>query len=277
MSEATLRAAMAERAARAGGVVARETFRGDVAVETKANKNDLVTEADRDAQRQVIATIRQEFPNADFVCEEDSRPLGTDTTSVDLLDAVPETGDAWIVDPVDGTGNYVRGIRLWTTSIAAVSAGEPVAAATFLPAEGDIYTAGPESVSRNDESMTVSERGDPETFAAALIGWWAGMEGGEYASLFEAAADRFGDLRRLGSMQGTLALVASGSLEAAFMPKTPHPWDAIAGVYLVRRAGGTVTDVHGNPWSNGDDGLVASNGEAHDAVLDAVRDGLDLD
>ncbi|PSP60851.1 inositol monophosphatase [Halobacteriales archaeon QH_7_66_37] len=248
MSEATLRAAMAERAARAGGVVARETFRGDVAVETKANKNDLVTEADRDAQRQVIATIRQEFPNADFVCEEDSRPLGTDTTSVDLLDAVPETGDAWIVDPVDGTGNYVRGIRFWATSIATVSAGEAVAAATFLPAEGDIYTAGPESVSRNDESMTVSERGDPETFAAALIGWWAG-----------------------------LALVASGGLEVAFMPKTPHPWDAIAGVYLVRRAGGTVTDVHGNPWSNGDDGLVASNGEAHDAVLDAVRDGLDLD
>jgi len=276
MSEATLRAAMAERAARAGGVVARETFRGEVVVETKADKNDLVTAADRDAQRQVIATIRQEFPHADLLCEEESQPPGTERTAVELLDEIPESGDAWVVDPIDGTGNYVRGIRFWATSIAAVSDGEPVAAATYLPAEDDIYTAGPESVSLNDGSMAVSERSDPETFATALIGWWAGLRGGESASLFRAAAERFGDLRRLGSMQGTLALVAAGSLDAAFMPETPHPWDAIAGAYLIRRAGGTVTDIHGDRWSPGDEGLVVSNGEAHDVVLEVPQDGCEL-
>jgi len=277
MSEATLRAAVAERAARAGGVVANERFRSDVEVTTKQNRNDLVTEADRDAQRQVIATIRQEFPGAAFVCEEDSRPFGTDKGAVELLEAVPESGDVWVVDPIDGTSNYVREIRFWGTSVVAVSGGEPVAAATYMPAEEDIYTAGPESVSRNDTSMTVSERSDPETFAAALIGWWPSKQGAEYASLFGAAADRFGDLRRAGSMQGALALVAAGGFDAAFMPATPHPWDAIAGVHLIRQAGGTATDIDGDRWTNGDEGLVVSNGTAHDTVLKAVRDGLGID
>ena len=277
MSEATLRAAMAERAARAGGVVAQERFRGDLVVETKEDRNDLVTGADRDAQRQVIATIGQEFPGADLVCEEECLPSGGDWTSVELLDTVPGSGDVWVVDPIDGTGNYVRGIRFWATSVAAVSGGEPVGTATYLPAEDDIYTAGPESVSLNGGSIGVSNRADPGAFAAALIGWWPGLRGDEYAALFAAATERFGDLRRMGSMQGTLALVASGGLDAAFMPATPHPWDAIAGAYLVRRAGGTVTDVHGDSWSNGAEGLVVSNGNAHDEILDVLHTGLALD
>jgi myo-inositol-1(or 4)-monophosphatase len=74
-------------------------------------------------------------------------------------------------------------------------------------------------------------------------------------------------------MQGVLALVASGSLDAAFMPATPHPWDAVAGAHLIRRAGGTVTDVHGDPWRHDSQGLVVSNGAAHEVVLEAVREG----
>lgn len=275
MGEATLRAAMAERAARAGGVVARKQFRESLDVETKADKNDLVTETDRDAQRQVIATIRQEFPNATLVCEEESSPPGPE--DVDLAEGVPESGNAWVVDPIDGTSNYVRGIRFWGTSIAAVSDGEPVAAATYLPAEEDIYTAGPESVSLNDSSMAVSERADPETFAVGLIGWWPSKQSRAYADLFRAASERFGDTRRLGSLQGVLALVAAGSLDGAFMPTTPHPWDSIAGAHLIRRAGGTVTDIHGDEWTYEAEGLVVSNGRAHEEFLDVARAGIDAE
>jgi len=277
MSEATLRAAVAERAARAGGVVARESFRGDVEVATKSDKNDLVTGADLEAQRQIIATISQEFPGAKLVCEEDVGPLGGDGQRVELLESVPDAGDVWVVDPVDGTSNFARGIRFWTTSVAAVSGGEPVGVATYAPSEEDIYTAGPESVSRNDSSMRVSDRTDPETFAVALIGRWPNRKAEEYASLFRAAAARFGDLRRVGTMQGALALVAAGSLDAAFVPATPHPWDAMAGAHLIRRAGGTVTDVYGDRWRNGDEGLVVSNGNVHDEVLAAVREGTGID
>lgn len=273
MSDAAHRAALAERAARAGGVVAQGSFREAVAVETKTGENDLVTSADRDAQLQVIATISQEFPRATLVCEEDVEPVGLNADA-ELVEEVP-AGDAWVVDPIDGTGNYVRGIRFWGTSVAAVTDGEPVAVATYLPALGDLYAAGPESVTLNDTPMSVSDRDDLGTFVVGMNGWWPVRGGREFVPLFEAAITHFGDVRRLGSMQGVLALVAAGSLDAAVVPTTPHPWDSLAGVHLVRRAGGTVTDVHGERWVTGSEGLVVSNGRAHDRVLAVVREGID--
>jgi myo-inositol-1(or 4)-monophosphatase len=263
---------MAERAARAGGVVANGQFRGELAVETKASKTDVVTQTDREAQQQVLATIRQEFPDDAFVCEEDATLPGED--DIDFRDSVPETGPAWVVDPIDGTGNYVREIRFWATSIAAVVDGDPVGVATYQPAEGDIYTAGPESATRNGTTLSVSERTDPETFAVALTGWWPMEQSETYTALFRATTGRFGDVRRLGCLQGVLALVAAGGLDAAFMPQTPHPWDSIAGVHLIRRAGGTATDVHGDRWHRDSEGMVVSNGRAHDEVLAAVQEGI---
>lgn len=272
MTDATLRAALTERAARAGGVVAREQFRGPLDVEQKSNKNDLVSEADRDAQEQVVATICQEYPDATFVCEEPIRG-----EEIDSRTQVPETGHTWVVDPIDGTGNYVREMPFWTTSVAAVSAREPVGVATYFPAQEDLYAAGPESVTRNGTPVSVSSRTDPETFAVGLLGWWPVRGGATYRGLFGAATDSFGDVRRFGSMQGTLALVAAGGLDAAFMPETPHPWDSLAGVHLIRRAGGTATDIDGNRWTIDADGLVVSNGQIHDAVLDAVQEGVNLE
>lgn len=271
MVDRTRRAALAERAARAGAVVARQRFRDQLAVETKAGKTDLVTESDRDAQRQILATIHDEFPDDAFVCEETATPPAMPADAFDMRETVPDTEPAWVIDPIDGTANYVRETQFWGTSVAAVVDGSPVGVATYLPAIGDLYAAGPDSVTRDGTQISVSDRNDPETFAVGLLGWWPTKRDGEYADLFHAAATRFGDLRRLGSMQGSLALVAAGSLDAAFMPARPHPWDAIAGVHLIRQAGGTVTDIHGDPWTLDSQGLVVSNGAAHETVREVLR------
>lgn len=268
----THRAAVAERAARAGGVVARETFRQEVAVETKADKTDVVTVADRDAQRQVVATVRREFPEDPFLCEEELRVAGPE--SVERREAVPASGPVWVVDPIDGTANYARGLRYWATVVAALVDGNPVGVATYLPAQEDIYTAGPESVTHNGEPMRVSDRSDPETFALGAVGRWPREDGG---ARLDDLGSRFGDIRRVGSMQATLALVASGSLEGAVATGTPHPWDSIAGAELVRQAGGVVTDLRGGPWTHGSTGLVASNDRAHDHLLDAVDESVGTD
>jgi myo-inositol-1(or 4)-monophosphatase len=266
MSDAMRRAALAERAARAGGVVARESFRGDLAVETKATKNDLVTATDRDAQRRVLATLRKSYPDDCYVCEET-----TDDDTLDRREGVPDTGHAWVVDPIDGTANFVRGIRFCATSVAAVSGGATVGVATYLPAEGDLYAAGPKSMTRNDEPMSVSDRSDPETFAVGLLGSWPLGASEAVAAAAGAVAERFGDVRRLGCKQGTLALVAAGGLDAAFAPHQPEPWDAVGGVHLIRRAGGTATGLDGERWHPEADGLVASNGRDHGTVLAAAR------
>lgn len=273
MTDGFRRAAMAERAARTGGAVADEQFREGVAVETKTDRTDLVTAADRSAQRRILSTIRGGFPDDAFVCEEDADPADATAGAPDHRETVPDTGPAWVIDPIDGTANYVRGIAFWATSVAAVVGGDTVAAATVLPAKGEVYAAGPEGATRDGTELAVSDRADPAIFAVGLLGRLPG--GDAYATLFRDAADRVGDLRRLGCMQGTLALVASGGLDAAITPAPTQPWDTIAGVHLIRQAGGTVTDLRGNPWTPDSVGLVASNGQAHEELLAVARAGTD--
>ena len=275
MADAHRRAAMAERAVRAGGAVARQSFREDLRVETKADAMDPVTEADRDTQRQVIATIREEFPGDAIIAEEDALPVGVDGDDTPLVEELPESGDAWVIDPIDGTTNFTRGLRTWVTSVAAVVDREPVGAATYAPAAGDVYTAGPESATRDGTTLSVSETEDPETFVAGVVGRWLADGAAELGGLSEGLVEHLGDSRRFGSMQATLAYLADGGLDAVVGPMAHAPWDSVAGVYLVRSAGGTVTDIDGDSWTVDSEGLVASNGRAHDAVLDAVQGRLD--
>jgi myo-inositol-1(or 4)-monophosphatase len=254
------RLAVARRAAQAGGAVALDRFRETVTVETKAHKNDLVSEADRAAQERVVETIREES-DAPVVGEEDER-----------AQRVPDRGPAWVVDPIDGTANYLRGLRVWNTCVAATEDGTPTAAATVLPALNDEYVAGSDGTRLNGDTVSVSDRTDVETFAVAALGWGPHGEREHYANLSRELVRQCGDMRRFGSMQAVLSFVASGGLDAAVGTGTPNPWDSMAGVHLIRQAGGTVTDLDGTPWEPDTPGLVASNGEAHDALLSIARD-----
>ncbi len=255
------RASVAERAAIAGSEVAFEAFRTGIDVEIKSGKTDVVTQADRDAQRRVIEVIRESHPEDAIVGEEE-----------DELKEVPDTGAAWVVDPIDGTNNFVRDVQIWATSVAAVKDGEAVAAANVLPALGDTYVAGDGEVTRNGEPVSVSHRSDPETFAVVPTIWWGFDERDQYAAACEAIVERFADMRRYGCAQAALSMVASGQIEGAITNVTVNAWDSVAGVHLIRQAGGVVTDVHGDRWEPGCDGLVASNGEAHDVVLEAAQE-----
>ncbi|RLM33882.1 inositol monophosphatase [Haloarcula sp. Atlit-120R] len=276
MTDESHRAAVAERAARSGGVVAREQFRGDLNVESKANKNDLVTETDRDAQRQVVATVLEAFPGDRFLCEEALSPRAGPEADYEpeAVDNIPRNGSVWVIDPIDGTANYVRGMRLWGTAVSAVVDGDPVASVIYLPSYGDLYAAGPENVTRDGTELSVSGRTDPETFAVAPVGWWDRDDRDEFGRLCSAVGDRFGDIRRLGSFQATLAHVADGALEGLVCTRPMAPWDTLAGVHMVRQAGGTVTDLDGEPWTHDSDSVVASNGEAHEAFVAAGNEAL---
>lgn len=262
MTDAARRASVAVTAARTGAKTALETFRADPAVDTKTTKNDLVSTADLAAQETVTEVIRSHFPDDPVVGEEG-----------DARKDVPESGPAWVIDPIDGTANFVRGVRIWATVVTAVRDGDPLGAATVLPAMEDAYTAGQGQTTRNDQPVTVSTRSDPETFAVAVLGW-GGTDVDHragYIDLSQAVIERFGDMRRLGSMQAALAFVASGELDAAITSRQPTPWDSIAGAHLIEQAGGTVTDTEGQRWRYDSGQLVASNGEAHETVLEAAR------
>ena len=255
------RATVAERAARAGGDVALDSFRTGIAVDTKTGKTDVVTQADRDSQQRVSDVIGETHPNDPIVGEEG-----------DELKAVPEEGAAWVIDPIDGTNNYVRGLRTWATSVAATMDGEPVAAANVMPALGDSYLADGEHARLNGDPVGVSDRTDPEAATVAVTAWSGTTRPEAYTRLTSELVSEFGDLRRFGCAQATLSFVASGALDALFTNVDPNPWDTLAGVGLIRRAGGRVTDLDGDRWDESG-GFAASNGvsEIHRTALDAAR------
>ena len=255
------RVAVARRAAEAGAVVAADRFRTDIDVERKANKTDVVTAADRDAQAAVIDVLSGTYPDDAIVGEEEG-----------ALKRVPDAGSAWVIDPIDGTNNYVRGTRLWGTAVAAVRDGEPVAGATNMPALGDRYWTDSDRMYRNGDPVTVSDRDDPETCTVTPTMWWDFDARERYDRACRAIVERFGDLRRMGCAQAELAGVAEGSLDGVVTDIRAHPWDTLAGVAMVRAAGGTVTDLEGDRWRHDSVGLVASNGRIHDSVLAAARE-----
>jgi myo-inositol-1(or 4)-monophosphatase len=273
--DAAERLAVAERAATAGSQVAMRGFRQGLDVETKSDKTDVVTEADRETQRRVIEIIRDSYPEDAVEHSSTSNRNEFDYAIVgeeeDELKEVPDEGDSWVIDPIDGTNNYVRDLPVWTTSVAAVRDGEPVAAVNACPALGETFVAGSDGTRRNGVEVSVSDRTDPETFAVAPTIWWGFDRRDEYAAICRELLERFADVRRFGSAQVTLGMVAAGSLEGTVTNVDANPWDTVAGVHMVRQAGGTVTDVHGEPWRHDSTGLVASNGTAHDEVLAAVQ------
>jgi myo-inositol-1(or 4)-monophosphatase len=148
------RVAVAERAARAGAAVAHDWFRTDLDIETKRDETDPVTEADRRAQERVVSEIRRVYP--------DDTVVGEETGTVSTL---PAHGVAWVVDPIDGTTNHVRGNPQWATAVTVVRDRYPVAAVHVMPALGDAYVAGPDRLEVNGEVATVSDRTDPKRFA----------------------------------------------------------------------------------------------------------------
>ncbi|WP_435064723.1 inositol monophosphatase family protein [Halobaculum sp. EA56] len=267
MSEDTADAPVDDRletavaAAELGGRVALDSFRSDLAVEAKAGgPMDAVTAVDRAVQERVFEHVDGEYPDDAVVGEED-----------DALKSVPDRGVAWVVDPIDGTNNYVAGNRVWMTSVAVCRDGEPVAAANYAPATGDLYVAGGGRTRRNDDPAAVSEETDPESFLVNPIFGVSRAHRRELSAVVDTVLATFGDLRRFGCAQAALSGVATGELEATVSTVELNDWDTAAGVHLLRRAGGTATDVHGDRWRPGSEGLIASNGEAHDALVGAFE------
>jgi myo-inositol-1(or 4)-monophosphatase len=256
-------------AASVGGDVALEGFRSGLVGETKGgaervvDPEDVVTTADRRAQRRIIERIREERSVGVVVGEEE-----------DEAKTLPDEGLAWVVDPIDGTYNYVRDMAHWASCVAAVRNGKTLAAATVLPALDDRFVVGPDGATFNGRSVSVSDRADPATFVVAPIALPPYGKRGHVREGIGDLFERFGDVRRIGSIQITLALIASGALDGTVTASQTNPWDTVGGVHLVRQAGGTVTDIDGDRWTPESRGLVASNGTAHEKLL-AVASRLD--
>jgi myo-inositol-1(or 4)-monophosphatase len=257
---------VAEAAARAGGRVLLEhaaRARG-VAWSSKGVRRELVTEADRAAEHAVVGALLEAFPDHAVLAEEGVlTPRGARSSDAELC---------WIVDPLDGTTNFVHGLPQYAVAVGLVRGAVPIVGVVHAPALGATYTAVTGGGAfRDGERIQVSATRE---LADALLctGFsYVRDEPGSDDNIerLRRALHASRDLRRFGSAQLDLCCTAAGHYDG-YWELYLAPYDVAAGAIVVREAGGRVTDLNGgDQWLYGGR-IAASNGLLHEALLATV-------
>ena len=260
---------VARAAARAGGARAAAGLgRARASRKGHAASRDLVTEVDLEVQRLIRSHVETEFPGHAFLGEEDCGGAGA------ALAAAQGDEWLWVVDPIDGTTNFVHGLPLCSVSIAVCQNGQPMVGVVYDPERDELFEAvDGEGAWLDQERLTVSAEAMASDSLVAT-GYGASAEATppflECMQVLTAVPVR--SVRMLGSACIMLAWVAAGRLEA-YCEADLNPWDTAAGILLVREAGGCVTDLRGADYSLGTRPILASNGRTHAELLDALQRG----
>ncbi len=235
---------VAREAARTGGEVVRAAFGTARDVVAKA-PGDYVSGTDTASERAMRAVLLDGAPHLAVFGEEEGG----------ARDAV-----GWLVDPLDGTANFLHGFPVVGVSVALVVDGQPAVAVVDAPLLGDTYTAiAGRGAFRNDEPIRVAARPVQESICATGFPFRKKRERlDEYLPVFAHALRSFEDLRRAGAASLDLAWTAAGVFDG-FFEQALGPWDVAAGALLVREAGGVVTDWSGDEraWLESGDILAA--------------------
>ena len=225
---------------------------------------DFVSAADRRAEKIIFEELGRLRPEFGFLLEESGEIKAKDGAS------------RFIVDPLDGTSNFLHGLPHFAISIALEQRGEIIAGCIFDPLRDEMFYADKgDGAFVNDRRLRVSNRSD---MSLAMIGCglpirdWKGRKMG-FREQMEAVADECGGLRRLGVASLDLAYVAAGRQDG-YWEYGLKPWDMAAGILIVREAGGRISRLEGDDDLLEEGTLVASNGPLHEpfrAILERAR------
>ncbi len=224
---------------------------------------DFVSHADIKAERVLRAELLKTRPEYGFLGEEGTEIKG-------------DGRNRWIVDPLDGTTNFLHGVPHFAISIGLEREGEVIAAVIYQPISDELFWAEKgsgafvDTPAARSRRLRVSGRKDP---ARALVGTGLlniGKSGhADYIPKLAAVMERTAGVRRWGAAALDLAFVAAGRFDAHFEFGLA-PWDVAAGVLLVREAGGFVGDISGQPYVLGGPSILASNAGLRDAMVEIL-------
>jgi myo-inositol-1(or 4)-monophosphatase len=241
---------------------------------TKLDKADLVTAVDRECQEIVEATIQQAFPT-DLMLGEESVPPGIDAAMEALQARLLEAGSdsyLWIIDPIDGTTNFVNSMPLSVVSIGIAHRGSRVGAVVYDPWRDELFCAWKgEGATLNGEPMHVAEVDDLGDAVLCAPSPHSKQAQGPALRSIVALMPVARSIRVLGSGVLNFAWVACGRLSAYFEPELA-PWDTAAGTLLIEEAGGVVTDMDGSPYDLSTKAVLASAPGVHGELQRALQD-----
>ncbi len=250
MTDRVLAAAL--DAARTAGGIALRYFRGDVRVMRKADQTP-VTQADHEAEIAIVERLRREFPDVGFLGEE--------------FGAQGNQSRRWIIDPIDGTKNFVRGIPYWATLLALEEDGEVTLGIVHSPATGELFWARRgQGAWADDVPLRVSpvdDLGDAMLVHSSL-NLLRPLDGGRWWDGFVRLVERTDRQRGFGDYFG-YTFVLRGQAEV-MLEADVKPWDIAPFKVLFEEAGGRFTDFTGRPTIYSGT-AVASNGRLHDETL----------
>ena len=249
---------IAVRAARAAGnVILRYMNRIDGLTVVEKQRMDFASEVDKLAESEIVKELRRAYPDHAIVGEEGS--------------AIGRGPLTWVIDPLDGTHNYLRGIPHFSVSIAMLDKGVPVYGVVFDPLRNELFTASKgDGAYLNDRRIRVSKR---ENLGGAMIA--TGFPYRQRAHLdaqlamTRALLGQAEDIRRSGSAALDLAYTAAGRYDGYFEIGL-KPWDMAAGVLLVHEAGGRYGDFAGRDGIPESGNLIAGNLNVAKAMTDAI-------
>jgi myo-inositol-1(or 4)-monophosphatase len=223
-------------ARRASTVINRATFDLERIKVTEKGHNDFVTEIDKAAELAIIDVLKNAYPDHAILAEESG-------ASANLHD---ENENVWIIDPIDGTTNFIHGFPQYCVSIALQQRGQITQAVVYDPTRNDLFTATKGAGAYlNEKRIRVSRR---DKMADALIGTGFPFRDmndlDEYMKMFRIMTEKSAGLRRPGAAALDLAYVAAGRLDG-FFEKGLQTWDMAAGSLLITEAGGIVGNFSG--------------------------------
>lgn len=222
-----------EAAHAAGNIMRRQMQHVDAIPVERKDRHDYVSEVDKACEAEIVREIKRFYPDHAFLCEE-SGPSG-------------ENDHVWVIDPLDGTSNYLHGIPHFAVSIAQQVRGKTVHAVVYDPIRDELYAASKGSGAYlNNKRIRVSARNGLEGAVLATAFPFRNRENLQaYARVFQAVFSKVEDFRRAGTASLDLAWVAAGRMDGYFEVGI-KPWDVAAGALIVREAGGVVMDFNGD-------------------------------
>lgn len=240
-------------------------------LDMKYSPHDLVTEVDKGSEKMIRNLILTHFPNHAILGEEGVEP-GPEA-SAQAIENAKDSEYLWIVDPIDGTTNFVHGFPFYSVSIALAHKGEVIVAVVYDPSRDELFVA--------EKGKGAYVRGVPmhvsqeEKLADSLIG--SGFPADQHVALpinlrgIQAISPQVRNIRTAGSAALHLAYVAAGRL-TGFWEIGLNSWDIAAGALLITESGGKVTDTLGNPYTLGVRNVLASNGLIHEQLKTALHE-----
>lgn len=246
----------AEQAAREAGQIIKKLFKGKFDVHEKS-KNNPVTTADLEANRKIREILQGKFPEDGWLSEED----GDDSRRL-------ASSRVWIIDPIDGTKEFIEGVPQFAISIGFVVAGRPQVAVIYNPVEDRLYRAAAgQGAELNGERIHVT--GQRGLNGALLL-----VSRSEPLRKFQVFVDLC-EIQSIGSIAYRLAKVAGGEGDGTLTFRSIHEWDVCAGVLIVEEAGGKVVDGNGkllvfNRRETKHHGIVAANKTLTDGIQGLV-------